>query len=241
MHSFAGAHAARYKPLAACSTLGAILQGRGKKDAKQVSAAAVLEMLLVNVPESDFLMPGKAKQTKTVQPSLRVGRQADFGRGRGRVRPSGGRYMSQRSMGDYNESQLVPQYNEAAYYGIDAGAGYVNNNVGFAGGNPPPQPYHLGQQQQQQPQGFGMNVNGGMVSSGPLGHIGDNRGMPAQFQQVGVVACFLLACRRRQYGASCPQFCLHSHFQHLFILCHVQVLPSCCSKKVHTAFSVGVS
>ena len=42
-------------------------QGRGKKDAKQVSAAAVLEMLLVNVPESDFLMPGKAKQTKTVQ------------------------------------------------------------------------------------------------------------------------------------------------------------------------------
>lgn len=44
-------------------------QGRGKKDAKQVSAAAVLEMLLVNVPESDFLMPGKAKQTKTVQVS----------------------------------------------------------------------------------------------------------------------------------------------------------------------------
>ena len=45
------------------------IQGRGKKDAKQVSAAAVLEMLLVNVPESDFLMPGKAKQTKTVQVS----------------------------------------------------------------------------------------------------------------------------------------------------------------------------
>lgn len=52
-----------------CMTPDAALQGRGKKDAKQVSAAAVLEMLLVNVPESDFLMPGKAKQTKTVQVS----------------------------------------------------------------------------------------------------------------------------------------------------------------------------
>ena len=181
-------------------TICANLQGRGKKDAKQVSAAAVLEMLLVNVPESDFLMPGKAKQTKTVQPSLRVGRQADFGRGRGRVRPSSGRYMSQRSTADYVDSQLVPPYNETAYYGIDGGAGYVNSNAGFAGGNPPPQPYHLGQQQQQQPQGFAMNVNGvmnsGMVTSGPLGHIGDNRGMPS-FQQVGVAACPSLsqACR----------------------------------------------
>lgn len=171
---------------AACLQFCANLQGRGKKDAKQVSAAAVLEMLLVNVPESDFLMPGKAKQTKTVQPSLRVGRQADFGRGHGRVRPSGGRYMSQRSTADYIDGQLVPPYNETAYYGVDGGAGYLNSNAGFAGGHPPPQPYHLGQQQQQ-PQGFGMNVNGvvnsGMVSSGPLGHIGDNRGMPP-FQQV---------------------------------------------------------
>ena len=40
------------------------LQGRGKKDAKQVAAAAVLEMLLANVSESDFLQPGKAKQAK---------------------------------------------------------------------------------------------------------------------------------------------------------------------------------
>ena len=154
-----------------------------------MSAAAVLEMLLVNVPESDFLMPGKAKQTKTVQPSLRVGRQVDVARGRGRVRPSGGRYMSQRGTADYIDSQLVPPYNEPVYYGVDAGAGYINNNAGFAGGNPSTQPYHLAQQQQQQqPQGFGMNVNGvmnsGMVSSGPLGHIGDSRGMPP-FQQVG--------------------------------------------------------
>lgn len=39
-------------------------QGRGKKDAKQVAAAAVLEMLLANVSESDFLTPGKAKQAR---------------------------------------------------------------------------------------------------------------------------------------------------------------------------------
>lgn len=37
------------------------MQGRGKKDAKQVAAAAVLEMLLANVPEQDFLQPGKGK------------------------------------------------------------------------------------------------------------------------------------------------------------------------------------
>lgn len=145
-------------------------------------------MLLVNVPESDFLMPGKAKQTKTVQPSLRLGRQTDVGRGRGRVRPTGGRYMSQRSTADYIDSQLVPSYNESGYYGMDGGAGYVNSNAGFAGVNGPPQPYNLGHPQQQ-PQGFGMNTNGvvnnGLVSSGPLGHIGDNRGMPAPFQQVG--------------------------------------------------------
>jgi len=41
-----------------------MLQGRGKKDAKQVAAAAVLEMLLANVPESDFLQPGKGKFLK---------------------------------------------------------------------------------------------------------------------------------------------------------------------------------
>ncbi len=39
-------------------------QGRGKKDAKQVGAAAVLEMLLSTVPEADFLQPGKSKQIK---------------------------------------------------------------------------------------------------------------------------------------------------------------------------------
>ncbi|KAL3161121.1 hypothetical protein ABBQ38_009496 [Trebouxia sp. C0009 RCD-2024] len=152
-------------------------RGRGKKDAKQVSAAAVLEMLLVNVPESDFLMPGKAKQTKTVQPSLRVGRQADFGRGRGRVRSTGGRYMSQRSTADYVDTQLAPSYNESVYYGMDRGAGYVNNSAGFGGVSAPPQTYNL----DQQPQGFGMNVNG--HTSGPLGHVGDSRGVPAPFQQ----------------------------------------------------------
>jgi len=46
-----------------------VVQGRGKKDAKQVAAAAVLEMLLANVPESDFLQPGKGKFLK-----LRVSR-----------------------------------------------------------------------------------------------------------------------------------------------------------------------
>lgn len=37
-------------------------RGRGKKDAKQVAAAALLEHLLESVPESEFLQPGKAKQ-----------------------------------------------------------------------------------------------------------------------------------------------------------------------------------
>ncbi len=44
-------------------------QGRGKKDAKQVAAAAVLEMLLANVSETDFLTPGKAKQARN-QPAV---------------------------------------------------------------------------------------------------------------------------------------------------------------------------
>ena len=169
------------------------MQGRGKKDAKQVSAAAVLEMLLVNVPESDFLMPGKAKQTKTVQPSLRAGRQPDFGRGRGRLRPTGGRYMSQRSTADYVDNQLISSYNDSPFYGIDGyseDTGYANN-AGFAGVNASPQAFHIPQQQQQQQaQGFGVNMNGvinnGMVSSGPLGHVGDNRGLSGHFQQVGL-------------------------------------------------------
>ena len=41
------------------------LQGKSKKDAKQIAAASALEMLLENVPEVDFQMPGRgAKQLK---------------------------------------------------------------------------------------------------------------------------------------------------------------------------------
>lgn len=168
-------------------------RGRGKKDAKQVSAAAVLEMLLVNVPESDFLMPGKAKQTKTVQPAMRsVSRQPDYGRGRGRSRPSSGRYMSQRNTADYGDGQLIPSYNEAPYnYSVDSfstpegGYGTVNGNFNTI--NPAPQAYNLPQQQQQQQHSFGLNLGGGLNSgysvSGPLGHVGDTRGMSAPFQQ----------------------------------------------------------
>lgn len=41
-------------------------RGRGKKDAKQVAAAGVIEALLAVVPEADFLQPGKAKQRNTM-------------------------------------------------------------------------------------------------------------------------------------------------------------------------------
>ena len=47
----------------------ASVQGRGKKDAKQVAAAALLESLLNlgGQTEADFLQPGKAKLQKAVQ------------------------------------------------------------------------------------------------------------------------------------------------------------------------------
>lgn len=167
-------------------------RGRGKKDAKQVSAAAVLEMLLVNVPESDFLMPGKAKQTKAVQPSGRpAGRQFDYGHVRGRIRPTSGRYMSQRNATEYVDSQLIPSFNETPYnYAMDGlstpGGGYSIANAGFGGVNASSQ-YLLQQQpQQQQQQSFGLNMggmNGNLAGTGPLGHVGDNRGMSAPFQQ----------------------------------------------------------
>ncbi len=35
------------------------LQGKSKKDAKQTAAASALEMLLENVPEADFQLPGR--------------------------------------------------------------------------------------------------------------------------------------------------------------------------------------
>ena len=199
------------------------MQGRGKKDAKQVSAAAVLEMLLVNVPESDFLMPGKAKQTKTVQPAMRsLGRQTDYGRGRGRSRPSSGRYMSQRNIADYADGQLIPSYNEAPYnYSVDSfstpegGYGTVNGNFNTV--NPAPQAYNLPQQQQQQQQhSFGLKLGGAMNSgfsvSGPLGHVGDARGMPAPFQQVS--CCHLVACPcHDSLGVMLPSFVVFSGLQ----------------------------
>ena len=41
------------------------LQGKSKKDAKQIAAASALEMLLENVPEVDFQVPGRgARQLK---------------------------------------------------------------------------------------------------------------------------------------------------------------------------------
>ncbi len=175
------------------------MQGRGKKDAKQVSAAAVLEMLLVNVPESDFLMPGKAKQTKTVQPTIRsVARQTDYGHGRGRIRPSSGRYMSQRNTAEYVDSQLIPSFNETPYkYAMDGfhtpGTGYSSANGGFGGVNASPRAFNLPQQQQQSfGLSLGLGVNNGLGGTGPLGHVGDNRGMSAPFQQVGVM--FLVSC-----------------------------------------------
>ena len=43
----------------------ACLQGKSKKDAKQIAAASALEMLLENVPEVDFQVPGRgARQLK---------------------------------------------------------------------------------------------------------------------------------------------------------------------------------
>ena len=213
------------------------LQGRGKKDAKQVSAAAVLEMLLVNVPESDFLMPGKAKQTKTVQPSLRAGRQSDFSRGRGRLRPTGGRYMSQHNTADYVDSQLISSYNDSPYYGVDGyanteGTGYANS-AGFAGVNASPQSFHI-PQQQQQAQGFGMNVNGvinnGMVSSGPLGHVGDNRGLSAQFQQVGLA---LSTFEAMSIWTHQPLLC-GMGFVAMLVPSRQLVRLSCCLQEVHT-------
>ncbi len=198
------------------------MQGRGKKDAKQVSAAAVLEMLLVNVPESDFLMPGKAKQTKTVQPTMRsLGRQTDYGRGRGRSRPSSGRYMSQRNTADYGDGQLIPSYNEAPYnYGVDSFStpegGYSTVNGNFNTINPAPQAYNLPQHQQQQQQqqhSFGLNLGGAMNSGfsvpGPLGHVGDTRGMPAPFQQVS--CCHLVVCPwHDSLGVKLPSFVVFS-------------------------------
>ncbi len=195
------------------------MQGRGKKDAKQVSAAAVLEMLLVNVPESDFLMPGKAKQTKTVQPTMRsVGRQADYGRGRGRSRPSTGRYMSQRNTADYGDGQLIPSYNEAPYnYSVDSfstpegGYGTVNGN--FNNINPAPHAFNLPQQQQQQQQhSFGLNLGGAMNSgfgvSGPLGHVGDTRGMSAPFQQVSCCHLMVMSVLATTLWVSCSHLLL---------------------------------
>lgn len=182
------------------------MQGRGKKDAKQVSAAAVLEMLLVNVPESDFLMPGKAKQTKTVQPSVRsAGRQADYGRDRGRIRPSSGRYMSQRNTAEYAGSQLIPPYNDTPYkYPVDGfsqpGGGFSTANGNFNTINTVPQTFSLPQQQQQQQQqpSFGLTVgsgvNSGLGMSGPHGHVGDTRGMAAPYQHVSTVAGHGLVC-----------------------------------------------
>jgi hypothetical protein len=115
------------------STGGAVLyatgsgKGRGKRDAKQVAAAAVLELLLTSVPESDFLMPGKAKQVKAPKPALsRPGMMPMIGR-----RPPGlqyttsgnGRYMSSRAREDYP---------------VGAPPGYI------AGGYPMPAVNHAG-------------------------------------------------------------------------------------------------
>ncbi len=47
-------------------------QGRGKKEAKQAAAAAVLETLLANVPLEDFLHRPIKQQQKRAQVGIRL-------------------------------------------------------------------------------------------------------------------------------------------------------------------------
>lgn len=221
------------------------IQGRGKKDAKQVSAAAVLEMLLVNVPESDFLMPGKAKQTKAVQPSGRpAGRQFDYGHVRGRIRPTSGRYMSQRNATEYVDSQLIPSFNETPYnYAMDGlstpGGGYSIANAGFGGVNASSQ-YLLQQQpQQQQQQSFGLNMggmNGNLAGTGPLGHVGDNRGMSAPFQQVAYIDCDKAPLMIGVPRCMCHAHCMAVSAIVICCLCSSPCVETClagCTSMVH--------
>ena len=116
--------------------------------------------------------------------------RADCGRGRGRIRPGGGRYMAQRSTADYIDSQPTYYYNETPYsYAVDtfapspmgAGSGQYDSGIG--------QQLGLQQlQQQQQQQGFGMTMGNGigqnLASSVGLRHVGEARGLSLQFQQV---------------------------------------------------------
>lgn len=101
-------------------------RGRGKKDAKQVAAAAVLEMLLANVPEQDFLQPGKGKflRLKQVSPhtvSGSMGRASVPARGRARgrwpaMRPARGSEYTN-SMPAYAQAPSNPGYNMSPYAG----------------------------------------------------------------------------------------------------------------------------
>lgn len=126
-----------------------------------------------------------------MQPSPRLPGRADYGRGRGRIRPAGGRYMAQRSAAEYIDSQPIQYYNESPYvYAADT---YAPSPVPVANGH---YEHNIGQQLglQQQPQNFGMSVGNGfgqsLAASVGLGHVGDTRGVPLQYQQVSSLACF---------------------------------------------------
>ena len=131
-------------------------------------------------------------QLLLLQPSPRLTGRADYGRGRGRIRPGAGRYMAQRSTADYIDSQPPQYYNETPYsYPTDnyapsaagGGNGHYDNGIS----------QHLALQQQQQglqqsQQNFGMAMGNGpgqnLAASVGLGHVGDARGLSLQFQQV---------------------------------------------------------
>lgn len=121
--------------------------------------------------------------------------RADYGRGRGRIRPASGRYMVQRSAAEYIDSQPTQYYNEAPYaYAVDnyapspvaAGNGQYDHGISQQLG------LQQQQQQQQHQQTYGMTVGSGyssnLAASVGLGHVGDARGLPLQYQQVRDVA-----------------------------------------------------
>ena len=149
-----------------------------------------------------------------MQPSPRLPGRAEYGRGRGRIRPGGGRYMAQRSSADYIDSQPTHYYNETPYsYAIDnyapspVGGGNGHYDIGIS--------QHLALQQQQQQglqqqsqQNFGMAMSNGvgqnLAASVGLGHVGDARGLSLQFQQVRLYTYVLFTM------AGCARKCIYA-------------------------------
>lgn len=139
-----------------------------------------------------------------VQPSPRMPGRSDYGRGRGRIRPAGGRYMAQRTAADYIDSQPA-YYNDTPYnYAVDTYAppqAYASNGQYEHGVTA----QHLGVQHQ--PQSFGMTVGHGFghgANSVGLGHVGDSRSLSGSFQQVRSLQCLTsLLCLYRSLRNSC--------------------------------------